>query len=81
MERKRIEKIITKLDDIWETTYDDEFNVALYIYVRYGLFEFNNYICDDELEEIKKILKRHNTIFDDEINDEVSLILNHTEED
>lgn len=81
MERKRIEKIITKLDDIWETTYDDEFNVALYIYVRYGLFEFNNYICDDELEEIKKILKRHNTIFDDEINDEVSLILNDTEED
>ena len=81
MERKRIEIIINKLDDIWQTTYDDEFNVALYIYVRYGLFEFNNYICDDELEEIKKILKRHNTIFDDEINDEVSLILNDTEED
>ena len=59
MERKRIEKIINKLDDIWQTSYDDEFDVALYIYVRYGLFEFNNYICDNELEEIKKILKRH----------------------
>ena len=81
MERKRIEKIINKLDDIWQTSYDDEFDVALYIYVRYGLFEFNNYICDNELEEIKKILKRYNTIFDDEINDEVSMILNDTEED
>ena len=81
MERKRIETIINKLYEIWQTSYDDDFNVALYIYVRYGLFEFNNYICDNELEEIKKILKRHNTIFDDEINDEVSLILNDTEED
>lgn len=81
MERKRIEKIINKLDDIYQTSYDDEFNVALYIYVRYGLFEFNNYICDNELEEINKILKRHSTIFDGEINDEVSMILNDTEED
>ena len=81
MERKRIETIINKLDDIWQTSYDDEFNVALYIYVRYGLFEFNNYICDNELEEINKILKRHSTIFDGEINDEVSMILNDTEED
>lgn len=80
MERKRIEKIINKLDDIYQTSYDDEFNVALYIYVRYGLFEFNNYICDDELKEISKILKRHSTIFDGEINDEVSMILNDTEE-
>ena len=80
MERKRIEIIIKKLDDIWQTSYDDEFDVALYIYVRYGLFGFNNYICDNELEEIKKILKRHSTIFDDEINDEVSMILNDTEE-
>ena len=49
--------------------------------MRYGLFEFNNYICDNELEEINKILKRHSTIFDGEINDEVSMILNDTEED
>ena len=80
MERKRIEKIINKLDDIYQTSYDDEFNVALYVFVRYGLFEFNNYICDDELEEISKILKSHSTIFDGEINDEVSMILNDTEE-
>lgn len=81
MERKRIETIINKFDDIWQASYDDEFNVALYIYVRYGFFEFNNYICDNELEEINKILKRHSTIFDGEINDEVSMILNDTEED
>ena len=76
MERKRIEKIINKLDDIYQTSYDDEFNVALYVFVRYGLFEFNNYICDDELEKINKILKQHSTIFDEDINDEVKMILN-----
>lgn len=81
MERKRIEKIINKLDDICQTSYDDEFYVALYIYVRYGLFEFNNYICNNEINEINKILKRHSTIFNDEVNDEVSLILNDVEED
>ena len=81
MERKRIEKIINKLDDIYQTSYDDEFNVALYVFVRYGLFEFNNYICNNEINEINKILKRHSTIFNDEVNDEVSLILNDVEED
>lgn len=81
MERNKIKKIIDKLNDIQETSYDDDFNLALYIYVRYGIFEFDNYICDNELEEINKILKRHSTIFNEDINDEVSIILNDTEED
>lgn len=80
MDRKRIEKIINDLDNISQKNYNDDFTLAIYIYVRYGLFEFNNYICDDELKEISKILKRHSTIFDGEINDEVSMILNDTEE-
>lgn len=80
MERKKIETIINKLDDIAETCDNDSFNLALYIYTRYGMFEFNNYICDDGLIEINKVLKRHSTIFDGEINDEVSMILNDTEE-
>jgi len=81
MERNQIEKIINKLHDIAETSNDDDFNLALYIYVRYGIFEFDNYICDNELVEINQVLKQHSTIFNEDINDEVSMILNNTEED
>ncbi len=76
MDRKRIEKIINDLDNILQKNYNDDFNLAIYIYVRFGLWEFNNYICDDELEKINKILKQHSTIFDEDINDEVKMILN-----
>lgn len=81
MDRNRIEKIINELDNISQKNYDDDFNLAIYLYVRYGLHKFNNYICDDELEEINKVLKRHSTLFDEDINDEVRLILNDDEDD
>lgn len=76
MDRKRIEKIINDLDNISQKNYNDDFNLAIYIYIRYGLWEFNNYICDDELEKINKVLKQHSTIFNEDINDEVKMILN-----
>ena len=76
MDRKRIEKIINDLDNISQKNYNDDFNLAIYIYIRYGLFEFNNYICDDELKEINQVLKQRSTIFDEDINDEVKMILN-----
>lgn len=76
MDRKRIEKIINDLDNISQKNYNDDFTLAIYIYVRYGLWEFNNYICDDELEKINKVLKQHSTIFNEDINDEVKTILN-----
>lgn len=81
MDRKRIENIMNKLKDISDVSYDDEFNVAVYIFVRYGLFEFNNYICNDELEEINKVLKRHSTMFDEDVNDEVRMILKDDEDE
>ena len=80
MERKRIENIMNKLKDISDVSFDNEFNVAVYIFVRYGLFEFNNYISDNELEEINKVLKSHSTIFDEDVNDEVRMILNDDED-
>lgn len=76
MDRKRIEKIINDLDNMSQKNYNDDFNLAIYIYIRYGLFEFNNYICDDELKEINQVLKQRSTIFDEDINDEVKMILN-----
>ena len=81
MKRKRIETIINQIDNISQKNYDDEFNLAVYIYIRYGLFEFKNYICDNELEEINKILKQNNTIFNEDINEQVSMILNNTEDE
>ena len=81
MDRKRIENIMNKLKDISDVSYDDEFNVAVYIFVRYGLFEFNNYICDDELEQINKVLKRSDTMFSEDVNDEVRMILKDDEDE
>ena len=81
MDRKRIENIMNKLKDIDDISYDDEFNIAVYIYFRYGIFEFNNYICENELIGINKILKRYNTILNEDINDEVSIILNEEAEE
>lgn len=80
MDRTRIEEIINELDNISEKNYYDDFILAVYVFVRYGLFEFNNYICDDELKEINKILKQHSTIFDEDVNDEVRIILNDVED-
>lgn len=75
MDRVKIENIINKLDDISQRNYDDDFNLAVYLYIRYGIFKFKNYICDDELEEINRVLKHHSTMFDENINDEVIDIL------
>ena len=81
MDRRRIEKIMNELDNISEKNFDDDFNLAVYLYIRYGLHHFKYYINDNELEEINKVLKRHSTLFDEDINDEVRMILNDDEED
>lgn len=81
MDRVKIEKIINEMDNISKRYNDDDFNLAMYIYIRYGLHHFKYYINDDELEEINKVLKRHCTLFDEDLNDDVSFILNEDEED
>lgn len=81
MDRKRIEKIINEIDNIYEKYNDDEFNLAFYIYCKYGLHHFKYYIDDNELEEINKVLKRHSTLFDEDLNDNIRLILNDDEDD
>lgn len=73
MDRKKIEEIIEKLNDM-NTNYED-FEVALYIFARYGLHTFKYYIDDSELEEIKKIIKKSETLFNDNINEEVEKLL------
>ena len=81
MDRSKIEKIINEIDDISQKNYDDDFNLAMYIYIRYGKFEFDNYICNDELEKVNEVLKRYDSIFNEDLNDETRLILNDDEDD
>ena len=81
MNRKRIEKIINEIDNISQKNCDDDFNLAMYLYVRYGLHHFKYYIDDNELEEINKVLKRYDSLFNEDLNDDIRLILNDDEDD
>ena len=81
MDRKRIENIMNKLQDISDTSFADEFNVAVYIFMRLGKCNFDNYICDDELNKINNILENHETMFDEDVNDEVRMILKDDEDE
>lgn len=81
MDRVKIKKIIDEIDNISQKNYDDDFNLAMYIYVRYGLHQFNNYICDDELVEINEVLKKQYTLFDEELNHTIDAILNNDDEE
>lgn len=53
----------------------------MYLYVRYGLHHFKYYIDDNELEEINKVLKRYDSLFNEDLNDDIRLILNDDEDD
>lgn len=80
MDRNKIEKIINEIDNISQKNCDDDFNLAVYLYVRYGLHHFKYYINDDELIEINKILKRFDSLFNEDLNDNIRLILNDEED-
>lgn len=81
MNRNKIEKIINEIDNISQKNCDDDFNLAMYLYVRYGLHHFKYYIDDNELEEINKVLKRYDSLFNEDLNDDIRLILNDDEDD
>ena len=81
MNRNKIEKIINEIDNISQKNCDDDFNLAMYLYVRYGLHHFKYYIDDNELEEINKVLKRYDSLFNEDLNDDIRLVLNDDEDD
>lgn len=75
MERKKLEKIMAELDDIFEKYGGEHANLAIYLYMRYGRYEFNNYINDDEIAEIKGIFDTYDSIFNEQLNCETQNIL------
>lgn len=76
MDREIIKEIINQLEMLSNKYSDDDVRLAFYILHRYGTFEFNNYITGDELTKINKELKRKNTMFDEDFNYQVDMILN-----
>lgn len=76
MDREIIKEIMNQLEKLSNKYTDNDVRLAFYILHRYGMFEFNNYISNDELTKISKELKRKHTIFDEDFNYQVDMILN-----
>lgn len=75
-----VEKLM-KLFDILSDYYNDynDFNLAMYMYVRYGICTFNDYKETGKIEKIYKELKKHHTLFGEELNYKIDRILNAKE--
>ena len=76
MDREIIKEIINQLEKLSNKYSDDNVRLAFYILHRYGIFEFNNYITSEELTKINEELKKKDTMFDEDFNYQVDMILN-----
>lgn len=76
MEKKKIQNIIRKLNDISTKYTDNEMIIAIYIWIRYGTNTFNNYIDEAKLNKIFEEIKNYTTIFDEQLNYNIDKILN-----
>lgn len=74
-------EFLMKIFDVLSNHYSDynNFNLAMYIYMRYGIRTFNDYKETGKIEKINKELKKHHTLFDEELNYEIDTILNSKE--
>ncbi len=76
MDREIIKEIMNQLENLSNKYNDDNIRLAFYILHRYGIFEFNNYITSEELTKINEELKKKDTMFDEDFNYQVDMILN-----
>lgn len=76
MNKEIIGRLIADIHSIAEKHTVNEFNVAMYIYTRLGMFTFVNYVDDTDLEKINDEFKKHHTLFDEELNYQIDRILN-----
>lgn len=79
MDEERIKEVMNHIENISNKCTNDEFNIAIYLYVRYGKSIFDNYIDSEDLDKINQELKRHTTLFDEELNYNIDKILNAKE--
>lgn len=71
MDEKRIEveKIMDELDELTKKYGTETFTIAVYIYMRFGKFDFKYYIDNTDLEEMAKEIVKADTIFNSDLND------------
>lgn len=79
MDIERIKQIVRKLDKISNNCQNRDFYIATYLYIRYGISNFENYIDSTDLERISKLIRERTTIFDEELNYQIDKILNTKE--
>lgn len=79
MDREKIEHIINEFNDISDKYTDQEFIVAVYLYIRQGLFNFKYYIDETDIEKISKAIKDKESLFDEDLNYKTDKILNEHE--
>lgn len=73
-------KLMNELEQLSNKYDTKEFITATYILIRYGLKQYENYIDSTDIECILNEIKKHNTIFNEELNYKIDKILNKTEE-
>ena len=76
MDREKILEIVNKIEDLSLKYNDYEFITAIYILIRYGIHTCTNYMDSADLDKILAVIKKHTTIFDEQLNYEVDKILN-----
>lgn len=79
MDEERVRKLIKTVDDMSEKYTNEEFIIAVYLLIRFGKSTIDNYIDGSDFEEIKKEIKSHKSIFDEELNYNIDKILNAEE--
>ena len=83
MERKRIEDILLKLEDINENitgNYND-FEIALLVFLRSDYSTFKDCINDSQIEELRELVRRCDSLLDIDKEDVDYIIYEELEEE
>lgn len=74
MKREKINRLVRDFEKIFKETDYRDFVTALYIFMRY---DNETYFSDKELETLGNMLFDRDSIFDEEINEEVRSMLDN----
>lgn len=78
--RKKVRDKLVLLEEITKENYK-EFEVALMIFLRSDLFDFDNYITDSEIDEIFELTDNCDSLLDIYKEDIDNIILKGDDED
>lgn len=78
--RKNIKKIIEGLEDLSQSHFYKDFEIALVIYLRGNLFLLDNYINDGDIKEIEDKIEKYSSLMDTDLKDKIDNIIYRVEE-